>query len=134
MKRTVSVNHNLSLLEINAIWRFDNMGLSADILALHPALPLKEIPGSLQISSQGDGQLINKTITAECGKLNAGIHESLQLLSNMPVIAIYDDAAGNRRICGSPDYPLILSYEEGEESFMITLSGKMTKTDFYLHA
>ena len=56
----------------------------------------------------------------------------LEALSGCLLLAVYVDENGNRRVAGSPDCPLRLSYSSGEGAYMCTLSGEGVSIDPFL--
>lgn len=90
-------------------------------------------PGSINVASQYDAEadIYKKTITFRM-ELTGQNLQKLERYRSMDIAALYVDDKGNRRVSGSPSYPLALAYNQDGAAYAVTLSGADPDSDFYV--
>lgn len=130
-KTTVTVCHGLKLVPLGHITRFARVG--ARVLIKLNAFPVEAaaIPGSVLVTSTTADGVVKKKI--EYGQIDDGYEalDALDRLERTRLVATYLDQRGNRRVCGSPDYPLSLSYQCQDGVIRVTIEGADTQADAY---
>ncbi len=127
----VTICHSLELVPTNSVRYFGRIGAVVR-MALNigrNSTPSGAIPGTITVSQSAKSGLISKTINYETGGRSAATENVLRGLSLLPLVAVYVDETGNRKICGSPSYPLRLEYARSEGGYSVTLTGKDNEPD-----
>jgi hypothetical protein len=92
---------------------------------------LCHIPGTLTVSSNEDDGVIDKKITMSLPDVTEEFVDSLESYGGSLLVAVYSDERGRQRVCGSPDWPLTLSYSTDGGICAITLEGRDTRPDAF---
>ena len=132
MSNLLSAAHSIKLVDIENISIF-NRSRSQVILSWrdHSAL-LGSIPGTISPSSTPSDKGYTKTITFSVAIFNHELADLILFYSKKRLLAIYTDARDRVRVCGSPEYPLKLSYTIQNGIISVTLTGTDTHDDGYL--
>lgn len=131
-KQIVSSCHDLMLIPVGQVTRFARIGGNASMVVVGNPYPALEIPGSVKVSAEASDGAISKKITYECADVSAETSCRLDQYKHMRLIAVYTDERGNRRVVGSPSYPLALDYNTDLGSLACTLTGSDTRHDAFL--
>lgn len=102
----VSTVHSLQLVPIDRLSRFAQVKAGVMLLYLQQPDDADAIPGSIRITANEEEGKIKKSITYKrraVDRMTANLLESYRV---MRLIAIYIDETGNKRVAGSPNYPL----------------------------
>lgn len=129
---TVTGCHTLEIIPLTSLSRFARVGCRAVIQILGYSYKAKEIPGSLMVSTTTENGVIKKKITFDCSGVNIFETNRLDVFRSSRVIATYFDENGNRRVAGSPSYPLKLDYTISDGAYSCVLEGEDTDTDAFL--
>lgn len=132
-KSTVSVCHGLELVPIELITRFARIGGEVLIKLNADTVKVPAIPGSLLVTSTTDNGVVGKRI--EYGQIEDSPEtiEALERLAQTRVVATYIDPRGHRRVCGSPDYPLRLTYQCQDGVIKVMVEGSDTRVDAFIN-
>lgn len=133
-RSTVTVVSGLTLLPIRHITGFDRDGMAVRIEARVMEEDTRAMPGTAKVqASKGDG-VFKKQIDYDCIAPQQSQLTRLEELKAEWLVALYTDPRGERRVCGSPAYPLTLDFEESGGKLKVSLSGTDTKPDGYVQA
>ena len=132
-RSTISSPHGIKLIPVSSIFRFGQCGYRVYLLDFGSPLPaVREIPGTLKVGSSALEGSVQKTISFELADVSAPVAALLAACRGTFLVALYTDERGNRRVAGSPDYPLTLDYTDAGGSFTVTLTGIDTDPDAFL--
>ena len=129
---TLSGCHTLELIPIDLLTRFARVGSRVLIQVLGTPYHVDEVPGTVKVSSSSENGVIKKKITFERVCTKALDVDILSAYKSARLIATYRDEKGNRRVSGSPNYPLSLNFTIGEGVFSCELEGEDTEPDAFL--
>lgn len=103
------------------------------VLAFIPGnLSFLSIPGTVLVASNQTEKGYEKSITFKVPSENYALADTLSAYEEMRIVAIYADARGEQRVCGSPEYPLRLRYTIQDGVAVATLTGTDIRDDAYL--
>jgi len=102
------------------------------ILVLGEPDDAKEVPGSVKVSTSEDNGVTKKKITFDRKGVSSIETDRLNGYKSTRVIATYIDENGNRRVAGSPNYPLTLNYSITGGAYSCVLEGEDTTPDAFL--
>lgn len=128
----VSTVHSLQLVPIDRLSRFAQVKAGVMLLYLQQPDDADAIPGSIRITANEEEGKIKKSITYKrraVDRMTANLLESYRV---MRLIAIYTDETGNKRVAGSPNYPLKFSYTSGDGVFTCKLEGEGLTIDPFI--
>lgn len=125
----LSTIHSLELIPIVEVTAFIQLRESARIDFNGTPIPSEAIPGTITAQSTDTENGRSKTISFSRSEASS---KNLDLLQYGLFVAVYTDEAGNRRVCGSPSYPLRLSYTCTGGIFSCVLTGLTTSEDPFL--
>ena len=127
-----SVAHSLKLVDIERLALF-NRTRTQVIMSFHPgSKSFESIPGTIRISSTPGEKGYEKQILCSVVSTGYNLGDILFAYSNRRLVAIYTDARGHVRVCGSPEHPLRLRYTIADGVATVTLSGTDSHDDGYL--
>ena len=129
---TVTGCHTLAIIPLTNLLRFARIGSRAVILMLGEPEAAKEVPGSVKVSTSTDDGVIKKKITFDRTGVNAIETDRLNGYKSTRVIATYIDENGNRRVAGSPNYPLTLNFSIEGGAYSCVLEGEDTNPDAFV--
>lgn len=129
---TVTGCHTLEIIPLTSLSRFARIGSRAVILTLGEPDKANEVPGSVKVSTSTDNGVIKKKISFDRRGVNATETDRLNGYKSTRVIATYIDENGNRRVAGSPNYPLTLNYTIDGGAYSCVLEGEDTNPDAFL--
>lgn len=129
---TVTGCHTLEIIPLTSLSRFARIGSRAVILTLGEPDKAKEIPGSVKVSTSTDNGVIKKKITFNRRGVTAIETDRLNGYKSTRVIATYIDENGNRRVAGSPNYPLSLNFTIDGGAYSCVLESEDTDQDAFL--
>lgn len=133
-RATVTVVSGLTLLPLRHITGFERDGMTVRIEASTIEEDARAMPGTAKVQpSKGDG-VFKKQIDYDCIAPQQSQLARLEELKAEWLVALYTDPRGERRVCGSPAYPLTLDFEESGGKLKVSLSGTDTKPDGYVQA
>ncbi|WP_290452737.1 hypothetical protein [Duncaniella muris] len=90
------------------------------------------IPGSIRITTSIEGGVIKKSITYKRRTVDRTTANLLEGYKVTRLVAVYTDETGNKRVAGSPDYPLKFSYTSSDGVFTCKLEGESLTIDPFL--
>lgn len=90
------------------------------------------IPGTVTVATEAENGVIQKKITFSRSGISENTANQLQRYRISRLVALYVDEAGNRRVCGSPTYPLSLDYMTEDGAYTVTLQGEDLFLDGFL--
>lgn len=125
----LSAIHSLQLIPVEYVSYFAYFGTTAALEMTAAPLNADAIPGTITVQSSETGTEKNKVISFKRAPLSPSIQAQLTRLLPVLMIAIYTDEAGNRRVCGSPAFPLRLGFTISGGSYNCTLNGRTTGED-----
>lgn len=128
----ISVCHSLKIIPISQLLRFARIHSKVIIMLLGDPIDIKEVPGSIKISSTDDEGKIKKKITFERSDVSDTTADLLEGYKVSRLVATYIDESGRVRVAGSPDWPLSLDYTTEGGVFSVTLQGEDTHQDGFL--
>lgn len=126
---TVTATHSLELIPVTSISYFAHMGSTADIETTTMPIKAGAIPGTILATSTDSDGGKSKKITYHRAPLCMETIQELNCLLSSLLVAVYTDPAGNRRVCGSPAFPLRLSFRVDEGRYECTLTGRTDSED-----
>lgn len=132
MSNLVSAAHSLKIVDIEDISIFNRSRSQVILSWRNHASPLASIPGTIRPSSTPSDKGYTKTITFSVAIYNHDLADLILFYSKKRLLAIYTDARGRVRVCGSPEYPLRLSYTIQNGIISVTMTGIDTHDDGYL--
>lgn len=112
--------------------RFARYGSHIILIASGTPDDAKAVPGSIKISTTSDRGIIKKKITFERSGVSDSTAGILGFYKDQHLVATYIDENGNKRVAGSPDFPLAMDYTIGNGVFTVTLQGEDTQPDGFL--
>lgn len=128
----VSAAHSLQLVPIDRLANFGQFRTSALLLFLGQPDDADAIPGSIRVTLTDEEGKFKKSITYKRRIVDPTTANLLEGYKVTRLIAIYVDETGNKRVAGSPDYPLTFSYTSGEGVFTCKLEGEGITIDPFL--
>lgn len=132
-RKTVTVCHCLKIIPIENLIRFAPVGSRIIMLTEDPGLRMPEtVPGSVLMTTEESEGIYSRTIDFEITEVSAEVSDLLFLLSNLNLVATYKDESGNDRVCGSPGFPLRLSFHDQDGVTVVSLSGQSYTPDGFL--
>lgn len=128
----VSAAHSLQLVPINRLSKFAQ--IQAGVMLVYLAQPdnAEAIPGSIRITTNSESGVIKKTITYKRRTVDRETANLLEGYKVTRLVAVYTDETGNKRVAGSPDYPLKFSYTSGDGVFTCKLEGEGITIDPFI--
>lgn len=126
MSKTVSAISSLLLTPASGLGYASTATLA--LLCAPEMMESGAIPGSIIHSDSVESGIYTHKITY---KRRSGRDEGCELsrLRYIHLVAVYTDPRGDRRVCGSPEYPLTLEYTESGGLYSVTLQGKSPEGD-----
>lgn len=131
-KQVLSSPHGLTLIPVSGVIRFARINSRTVLTVLGEKLDAFEIPGSIKTGNTIESGVFKKTISYERRGGSPLIADELEQLRHTRLVAVYMDEYGDRRVAGSPTYPLSLEYSSTEGGYAVTLTGEDTAADSYL--
>lgn len=128
----VSAAHSLRLVPVERLSKFARINSGVKLVCLRQPDEAEAIPGSIRITATEEDGKIKKSITYKRRTVDRVTANLLESYRFMRLVAIYVDETGNKRVAGSPDYPLKFSYTSGDGVFTCTLEGEDLTTDPFL--
>lgn len=129
---TISVCHGLQLIPTDRIAYFTRIRSRVFMTLLSDAEIAEAIPGTVTVATEAENGIIQKKITFSRAGVSEKVTNELQRYKILRLVAIYVDEAGNRRVCGSPTFPLSLDYMIEEGTYTVTLQGEDLCLDGFL--
>ena len=132
MTKLVSAAHSLKLVDLEGVAIYSR-ARSQVILSWHPgAKQIQSIPGTVRLTSSRTEKGYEKQITFSLVSEGYTLGDMLFFFSKKRLIAVYTDARGYLRVCGSPEHPLRLTYTIQEGIASVSLTGTDTHDDGFL--
>lgn len=129
----LSTCHSLRLIDVDAISTWRDVDGQVTMTVLGNWVRADEIPGTIQVTETlGDDGVRKKKITWTVAAMTQPGQAKLRALASIYLVAAYVDQRGSRRLCGSPDYPLKLTFTAAEGVYLVTLEGMNTGIDTFL--
>lgn len=120
----VSAAHSLQLVPINRLSKFAQVKAGVMLVYLQQPDEADAIPGSIRITTSEEEGKIKKSITYKRRTVDRVTANLLEGYRVTRLVAVYTDETGNKRVAGSPDYPLKFSYTSGDGVFTCKLEGE----------
>lgn len=124
--------HTLEIIPLTSLLKFAMIGSRAVILTVGTPDKANEIPGTVKESSSTDDGIIKKKISFERKGVSVAETNRLNGYKSTRVIATYIDENGNRRVAGSPDYPLTFNFTIEGGVYSCVLEGQDAEPDAFL--
>lgn len=128
----VSAAHSLQLVPIDRLSRFAQIKTGVMLVYLSQPDNANAIPGSIRITTSIEGGVIKKSITYKRRTVDRTTANLLEGYKVTRLVAVYTDETGNKRVAGSPDYPLKFSYTSSDGVFTCKLEGESLTIDPFL--
>lgn len=129
----VSAAHSLKLIPIGRLARFAQISSRVKMILLSDPDDSQAIPGSIKVSmTTDDTKNIKKSLTYKRRAVSAEVADQMEAYRAIRLIAVYVDELGNKRVCGSPDFPLRFSYTSGAGVFTCKLEGESNTIDLFI--
>lgn len=128
----VSAAHSLQLVPINRLSKFAQVKAGVMLVYLQQPDEADAIPGSIRITASEEEGKIKKSITYKRRTVDRVTANLLEGYRVTRLVAIYTDETGNKRVAGSPDYPLKFSYTSGDGVFTCKLEGEGDTIDPFI--
>ena len=128
----VSVCHSLQIIPTSRIIGFARIQSKVIMKSSGVAIGTKYIPGTIKVSAIKDNGIIKKGITFEQSGVSQSVADLFEGYKAKRFIATYIDETGNRRVAGSPAWPLSLDYTFENGVFKLTLQGEDTLPDGFM--
>lgn len=131
----VSAIHSLMLVPIDRLSRFAHVNAGVVLSFLKDPDDAHAVPGSIRVTVTSDSSedgIFKKTISFKRISVDRQTTNLLNSYKISRLIAIYTDETGNRRVSGSPDYPLSFSYTSGEGVYTCKLEGEADTIDPFI--
>lgn len=128
----VSAAHSLQLIPINRLSKFAQIKTGVMLVFLQQPDEADAIPGSIRVTSTEEEGKIKKSITYKRRIVDRTTANLLEGYRVTRLIATYVDETGNKRVAGSPDYPLTFSYTSGDGVFTCKLEGEGNTIDPFI--
>lgn len=129
---TVSVCHSLKIIPVNRLTRYARIATRVAMVILGEPIDAETVPGTVKITTTTENGVIKKKISFERPGVSRSAAEALERLRASRLVATYVDESGNRRVSGSPDWPLSLDYTTEGGVFVVTLQGEDMRPDGFL--
>lgn len=127
--KSVSVIQALRLVDVEYLKAYYVNNMRAYVSLNDEAAEAVAIPGTVTISSSQKNDFITNEITFKRSDLTAATLAQLTRLRTRRLVAFYRDAMGNERVCGSPTWPLSLSFVAEADGLSVSLKGSDTGPD-----
>lgn len=128
----VSAAHSLQLVPINRLSKFAQVKAGVMLVYLQQPDEADAIPGSIRITTSEEEGKIKKSITYKRRTVDRVTANLLEGYRVTRLVAVYTDETGNKRVAGSPDYPLKFSYTSGDGVFTCKLEGEGDTIDPFI--
>lgn len=128
----VSAAHSLQLVPINRLSKFAQVKAGVMLVYLQQPDEADAIPGSIRITTSEEEGKIKKSITYKRRTVDRVTANLLEGYRVTRLVAVYTDETGNKRVAGSPDYPLKFSYTSGDGVFTCKLEGEGNTIDPFI--
>ncbi|GFI53081.1 hypothetical protein IMSAGC021_01391 [Muribaculaceae bacterium] len=128
----VSAAHSLQLVPIDRLSKFAQIKTGVMLVYLSQPDNANAIPGSIRITTSIEGGVIKKSITYKRRTVDRTTANLLEGYKVTRLVAVYTDETGNKRVAGSPDYPLKFSYTSSDGVFTCKLEGESLTVDPFL--
>lgn len=128
----VSAAHSLQLVPINRLSKFAQVKAGVMLVYLQQPDEADAIPGSIRITTSEEEGKIKKSITYKRRTVDRVTANLLEGYRVTRLVAVYTDEIGNKRVAGSPDYPLKFSYTSGDGVFTCKLEGEGDTIDPFI--
>ena len=128
----VSAAHSLQLVPIDRLSKFAQIKTGVMLVYLSQPDNANAIPGSIRITTSIEGGVIKKSITYKRMTVDRTTANLLEGYKVTRLVAVYTDETGNKRVAGSPDYPLKFSYTSSDGVFTCKLEGESLTIDPFL--
>lgn len=128
----VSAAHSLQLVPIDWLSKFAQIKTGVMLVYLSQPDNANAIPGSIRITTSIEGGVIKKSITYKRRTVDRTTANLLEGYKVTRLVAVYTDETGNKRVAGSPDYPLKFSYTSSDGVFTCKLEGESLTIDPFL--
>lgn len=128
----VSAAHSLQLVPINRLSKFAQVKAGVMLVYLQQPDEADAIPGSIRITTSEEEGKIKKSITYKRRTVDRVTANLLEGYRVARLVAVYTDETGNKRVAGSPDYPLKFSYTSGDGVFTCKLEGEGDTIDPFI--
>lgn len=128
----VSAAHSLQLVPINRLSKFAQVKAGVMLVYLQEPDEADAIPGSIRITTSEEEGKIKKSITYKRRTVDRVTANLLEGYRVTRLVAVYTDETGNKRVAGSPDYPLKFSYTSGDGVFTCKLEGEGDTIDPFI--
>ncbi|WP_290455591.1 hypothetical protein [Paramuribaculum intestinale] len=128
----VSAAHSLQLVPIDRLSKFAQIKTGVMLVYLSQPDNANAIPGSIRITTSIEGGVIKKSITYKRRTVDRTTANLLEGYKVTRLVAVYTDETGNKRVAGSPDYPLKFSYTSSDGVFTCKLEGESLTIDPFL--
>lgn len=125
---------DLRLIDVEQVRVFYVSNMWAHVKTWTEAESAMEVPGSFTISSSEKNGLKTNEITFTRSDLTAETLVRLTRLRRLRLIAFYRDGHGQQRVCGSPSWPLTLTFTAEGDCISVKLRGTDTGPDPMLKA
>lgn len=128
----VSAAHSIQLVPINRLSKFAQVKAGVMLVYLQQPDEADAIPGSIRITTSEEEGKIKKSITYKRRTVDRVTANLLEGYRVTRLVAVYTDETGNKRVAGSPDYPLKFSYTSGDGVFTCKLEGEGDTIDPFI--
>lgn len=128
----VSAAHSLQVVPINRLSKFAQVKAGVMLVYLQQPDEADAIPGSIRITTSEEEGKIKKSITYKRRTVDRVTANLLEGYRVTRLVAVYTDETGNKRVAGSPDYPLKFSYTSGDGVFTCKLEGEGDTIDPFI--
>lgn len=129
---TVSVCHSLKIIPVNRLTRYARIATRVAMVILGEPIDAETVPGTVKITTTTENGVTKKKISFEQPGVSRSAAEALERLRASRLVATYVDESGNRRVSGSPDWPLSLDFTTEGGVFIVTLQGEDMRPDGFL--
>ena len=132
MEPVVSSSHTLTLWPTEQVTSFAAADGNALMTTIGNPIQIEIVPGSLHVNDTPDGNVYNKVLQFRVRRPSADRTRDLSALRMGEYVALYTDERGDRRACGSLNYPLTftVSYQDG--LYQCELHGNGEEADLYM--
>lgn len=131
-RSTVSACHSLKIIPVSRLTRYARIATRVAMVILGEPTDAGTVPGTVKITTTKENGVIKKKISFERSGVSKLTSAVLERFKASRLVATYVDESGNRRVSGSPSWPLSLDYTTEGGVFIVTLQGEDTHPDGFL--
>ncbi len=119
----VSMPHSPALMSVKELWKFIIIGTQVHLGGSAVPYPVEITPGTLTVDEEATEEGWSVQIEFKTRRNDRKAEQMLRILAKTPLVMLYVDEYGERRVAGQPDFPLDMTVTAVGGILLCTLSG-----------